>query len=340
MTRFSSPWRDSPTAANPRSSTPSPGASQHVANYPGVTVDKMSGWYKHNGRRIDVVDLPGTYSLTSYSPEERVSRDFLLHDKPSVTVNVMDAANLKRCLYLTFQLTEMDIPVILNLNMMDVVRKRGMDIDVRQAFRKTGHSGHPHVHEKRRGEKKSPRSHRKGFHGTTATGRGTHRLCRDGALSAGHHYPPLQGDQYCRPLSPSLARHQAHGGRQRSRKADPRQTQRRRRLPCALWNCHAPNSKSPLRNRRKCTLPPVVTARRTISPRPACACRREPAGPYPTGSTVLSASVLRVPPSWSASSGCSTIWPSSRATTSPTTPGRFSPNCAPSSRPSRRHPGL
>ena len=106
------------------------GARQHVANYPGVTVDKMIGWYKYNGHRVEVVDLPGTYSLTSYSPEERVSRDFIIHEKPSVTVNVMDATNLKRCLYLTFQCMEMETPVILNLNMMDVVHKRGMDIDV------------------------------------------------------------------------------------------------------------------------------------------------------------------------------------------------------------------
>ncbi len=106
------------------------GASQHVANYPGVTVDKMTGWYKYNGTKTEVVDLPGTYSLTSYSPEERVSRDFIFHEKPSVTVNVMDASNLKRCLYLTFQLIEMEIPVVLNLNMMDVVKNRGIRIDV------------------------------------------------------------------------------------------------------------------------------------------------------------------------------------------------------------------
>ncbi len=106
------------------------GASQHVANYPGVTVDKMVGRYRHNGAKIEVVDLPGTYSLTSYSPEERVSRDFILHEKPSVAVNVMDASNLKRSLYLTFQLLEMDIPVILDLNMMDVAEKRGVDINV------------------------------------------------------------------------------------------------------------------------------------------------------------------------------------------------------------------
>jgi ferrous iron transport protein B len=114
------------------------GASQHVANYPGVTVDKMVGWYKRDGRRVEVVDLPGTYSLTSYSPEERVSRDFILHEKPSVTVNVMDASNLKRCLYLTFQLMEMEIPVILNLNMMDMVKKRGSEIDVSKLSKRLG----------------------------------------------------------------------------------------------------------------------------------------------------------------------------------------------------------
>jgi ferrous iron transport protein B len=114
------------------------GASQHVANYPGVTVDKMSGRYKYNSTRVEVVDLPGTYSLTSYSPEERVSRDFILHEKPSAAVNVMDASNLKRCLYLTFQLLEMEIPVILNLNMMDMVKKSGMDIDMDQLAKRLG----------------------------------------------------------------------------------------------------------------------------------------------------------------------------------------------------------
>jgi len=114
------------------------GASQHVANYPGVTVEKMSGAYRYEGMKTEVVDLPGTYSLTSYSLEERVSRDFLLHDKPSVVVNVVDASNLKRNLYLTFQLLEMEIPVILNLNMMDVARRRGIDIDTNELSRRLG----------------------------------------------------------------------------------------------------------------------------------------------------------------------------------------------------------
>lgn len=105
------------------------GAKQHIANYPGVTVDKMVGWYQHEGTRVEVVDLPGTYSMTSYSPEERVSRDFILHENPSAAINIMDASNLKRCLYLTFQLLEMEIPVILTLNMMDVAENRGISIN-------------------------------------------------------------------------------------------------------------------------------------------------------------------------------------------------------------------
>jgi ferrous iron transport protein B len=105
------------------------GASQHVANYPGVTVEKLSGSYSINGTRIEIVDLPGTYSLTSFSPEEKVSRDFILHDKPETIINVADAASIKRSLYLTFQLLEMETPVILELNMMDVAVKNGMTID-------------------------------------------------------------------------------------------------------------------------------------------------------------------------------------------------------------------
>jgi ferrous iron transport protein B len=107
------------------------GARQFVANYPGVTVDKMYGWYRHKGVKVEVVDLPGTYSLTSYSPEERVSRDVLLYDKPSVVVNVLDASNIRRSLYLTLQLIEMESPLILNINMMDVAESHGVKIDTK-----------------------------------------------------------------------------------------------------------------------------------------------------------------------------------------------------------------
>lgn len=106
------------------------GAKQFVANYPGVTVEKMTGWYSRKGRKFEVVDLPGTYSLTSYSPEERVTRNFLLGEKPSAVINVLDSSNLKRSLYLTVQLLEMRIPLLLDLNMMDIAKKSGLQIDL------------------------------------------------------------------------------------------------------------------------------------------------------------------------------------------------------------------
>lgn len=105
------------------------GARQFVANYPGVTVEKKVGYFSQDSTKVELVDLPGTYSLTSYSMEERVARDFVLNDNPSVVLNVVDASNLRRNLYLTMQLLEMDIPVVLDLNMIDVARKKGYEID-------------------------------------------------------------------------------------------------------------------------------------------------------------------------------------------------------------------
>lgn len=108
------------------------GARQHVANYPGVTVEKRTGRYKHNGNSVTLVDLPGTYSLTSYSQEERIARDFLLHEKPTVVLDIVDASNLERNLYLTFQLQEIGVPLVVALNMMDVAQDRGHVIDIRK----------------------------------------------------------------------------------------------------------------------------------------------------------------------------------------------------------------
>jgi ferrous iron transport protein B len=105
------------------------GARRHVANWPGVTVDKVSGRFFLDGRMVEVLDLPGTYSLTSFSPEERVTRDFLLQENPFLVVNVIDAANLGQGLALTVQLLEMGIRPLINLNMMDVARKQGLVID-------------------------------------------------------------------------------------------------------------------------------------------------------------------------------------------------------------------
>ncbi|MBE9582322.1 MAG: ferrous iron transport protein B, partial [Proteobacteria bacterium] len=130
------------------------GASQHVANYPGVTVEKMTGSYKYDGAKVEVVDLPGTYSLTSYSLEERVSRDFLIHEKPSVVVNVADASNLKRNLYLTFQLLELGLPVVVDLNMMDVAERRDIEIDTKELSRQLGAAVVPTAIKTGRGKKK------------------------------------------------------------------------------------------------------------------------------------------------------------------------------------------
>ena len=105
------------------------GARQHVANYPGVTVEKKTGFFTLEDHRVELVDLPGTYSLTSYSLEEKTARDFILHAAPQVTINVADAANLKRNLYLTLQLLEMETPLVLALNMMDVAERRNIQID-------------------------------------------------------------------------------------------------------------------------------------------------------------------------------------------------------------------
>lgn len=104
------------------------GARQHVGNYPGVTVEKKEGNYYLGDQKIKIVDLPGTYSLTAYSEEEVVARDFLIFEKPQVIVNIIDAANLERNLYLTTQFFELGISVIIALNMVDVARDRGIEI--------------------------------------------------------------------------------------------------------------------------------------------------------------------------------------------------------------------
>ncbi|MFO7726885.1 MAG: ferrous iron transport protein B [Desulfonatronovibrio sp.] len=105
------------------------GAAQHIANYPGVTVDKKTGTYRDSTGRVEVVDLPGTYSLTSYSLEERVARDFLLREKPDTIINVVDASSLKRGLFFTFQLLEMGFSTVMALNMIDMAKSNGQTID-------------------------------------------------------------------------------------------------------------------------------------------------------------------------------------------------------------------
>ena len=110
------------------------GARQHVGNWPGVTVERKTGYFKSDDKTVEVVDLPGTYSLTivseSSSVDERIACDYILARKADVIVNIIDAANLERNLYLTLQLLEMNIPVMVAVNMMDVARQRGLNINL------------------------------------------------------------------------------------------------------------------------------------------------------------------------------------------------------------------
>ncbi len=108
------------------------GSRQHTGNWPGKTVEKKMGFFKHDGHTITVIDLPGTYSLSTYSIEEQIARDFIVEEHPDAVINVVDAANLERNLYLTTQILETCTPVILVLNMMDVATSRQIVIDAQQ----------------------------------------------------------------------------------------------------------------------------------------------------------------------------------------------------------------
>lgn len=114
------------------------GARQHVGNYPGITVEKKTGSADIDGERIALVDLPGTYSLTAYSQEEVVARRMLTEEKPDVVLHVVDAGALERNLYLTVQLLELGVPVVVALNMMDEVHKHGDSIDTKRLARLLG----------------------------------------------------------------------------------------------------------------------------------------------------------------------------------------------------------
>ncbi|MDQ2691891.1 MAG: 50S ribosome-binding GTPase [Chloroflexota bacterium] len=108
------------------------GLRQHTGNWPGKTVERKDGEVKLGSLTIKIVDLPGTYSLTAYSPEEIIARDFIIRERPDVVIDVVDATNLERNLYLTLQLLELDVPVIVALNMTDDLQKNGAKIDLDQ----------------------------------------------------------------------------------------------------------------------------------------------------------------------------------------------------------------
>lgn len=104
------------------------GSSQYVGNWPGVTVEKKEGKLKQH-KDVKVIDLPGIYSLSPYTLEEVITRNYLITEKPEVIINIVDGTNLERNLYLSTQVMELGIPVIIALNMMDIVRKNGDIID-------------------------------------------------------------------------------------------------------------------------------------------------------------------------------------------------------------------
>lgn len=114
------------------------GTKQHVGNWPGVTVERKTGEYTHGGKKIEMVDLPGIYSLSAVSLDEEVARDYILSGEADLIVNIVDASNLERNLYLTVQLLEMKVPMVLALNMMDTAEARRMEIDTAQLSKKLG----------------------------------------------------------------------------------------------------------------------------------------------------------------------------------------------------------
>jgi ferrous iron transport protein B len=125
------------------------GARQHVGNYPGVTVERKEGFRRHGDTELQIVDLPGTYSLTAYSAEELVARNFIIDDMPDVVVDILDASNLERNLYLAVQLMELGVPLVLAFNMSDMAKVRGYEFDLEKMSRffgarivqTTGHKG-------------------------------------------------------------------------------------------------------------------------------------------------------------------------------------------------------
>ena len=105
------------------------GARQKIGNWPGVTVDKKTGYVRHKDRAISIVDLPGTYSINARSPEEKIVIDYLIAARPEMVVDVVDSSNIERNLFLTVQLLELGVPVLIDLNMQDEAKRRGIEIN-------------------------------------------------------------------------------------------------------------------------------------------------------------------------------------------------------------------
>ncbi len=138
MTDFTIALAGNPNAGKTTIFNALTGLHQHTGNWPGKTVEKKEGEIKFGDLNINIVDLPGTYSLTAYSPEEIVARDYIIEEHPDVVINVVDATNLERNLYLTVQILELDVPVVLALNMTDALQKDGAKIDLENLSRLLG----------------------------------------------------------------------------------------------------------------------------------------------------------------------------------------------------------
>jgi ferrous iron transport protein B len=115
-----------------------PGARQHVGNWPGKTVEKKEGMFTYKGVQLKIVDLPGTYSLTAAAEDELVSRNFIVYEKPDLVVDVVDASNLERNLYLTYLLLELEANVLLVLNMADIAEDKGYKINPEKLSQQLG----------------------------------------------------------------------------------------------------------------------------------------------------------------------------------------------------------
>ncbi len=127
------------------------GGRQHVGNWPGKTVEKKEGVWRYDGVEFEVVDLPGIYSLTAYSLEEIIARDYIVDEHPDLVVTVVDSANLERNLYLVVQILEMDAKVIVALNMSDMADSLGLNIDIPKLSQGLGAPVVPTVASKGRG---------------------------------------------------------------------------------------------------------------------------------------------------------------------------------------------
>jgi len=129
------------------------GLSQHVGNWPGKTVEKKEGYYSIDGRRIRIVDLPGSYSLTAYSEEEKIARDFIINERPNAIVLIANASAVERSLYLLAEFLLLNVPVVVALNMMDVAEQQGVRIEVRMLEKYLGVPVVPMVASKNKGIK-------------------------------------------------------------------------------------------------------------------------------------------------------------------------------------------